>query len=248
LKGLDKSKLKAEWVEKAKKNAALEAVKHVKDGFVVGLGSGSTAAYAIKEIGRLIKQKQWHVLGVPTSHQAFQLAVDCGIPITTLDEHPKLNLTIDGADQIDPDLNLIKGMGGALTREKLVASASKQNIIIADETKLTKKLGTKQPVPLEVLPLAAVLVQTRIKQLKGKPVLRECKGKVGPVVTDNGNFILDVDFGPIPNPNELNKTLKLIPGVVETGLFIETADVVYVGTPTHVHMFKRKQLKATSSK
>ena len=241
MKGSDKSKLKAKWIEKAKKNAALEAVKHVKDGFVVGLGSGSTAAYAIKEIGRLIKQKKWHVLGVPTSHQAFQLAVDCGIPITTLDEHPRLNLTIDGADQIDPDLNLIKGMGGALTREKIVASASKQNIIIADETKLAKKLGTKQPVPLEVLPLAAVLIQTRIKQLKGKPVLRECEGKVGPVVTDNGNFILDVDFGPIPNPNELNKMLKLLPGVVETGLFIGTADIVYVGTTSHVHRFTRKK-------
>ena len=135
-----------------------------------------------------------------------------------------------------------------MAREKVVASASKQNIIIADETKLTKKLGTNQPVPIEVLPSAAVVVQTRIKQLKGKPVLRECEGKVGPVVTDNGNFILDVDFGPISNPNDLNKMLKLIPGVVETGLFVGTTDLVYVGTPTHVHRFKRKQLKAASSK
>jgi ribose 5-phosphate isomerase A len=247
LKDSGKSKPKAEtkeppaWLEKAKRNAALEAVKHVKDGFVIGLGSGSTAAYAIKEIGKLTRKNKWHILGVPTSHQAFQLAVKNRIPITTLDEHPRLNLTIDGADQIDPELNLIKGMGGALTREKLVASASKINVIIADEIKLTKKLGTNQRVPIEILPSATALVQTRIKQLKGKPVLRECKGKVGPAVTDNGNFIVDVDFGPIQNPSELNKMLKLLPGVVETGLFIGTTDVVYVGTPSHVHRFTRKK-------
>jgi ribose 5-phosphate isomerase A len=247
LKDSDKSKLKAEikeppaWLERAKKNAAHEAVEHVKDGFVVGLGSGSTAAYAIKEIGKVTRKNKWHILGVPTSHQAFQLAMKNHIPITTLDEHPRPNLTIDGADQIDPDLNLIKGMGGALTREKLVASASKMNITIADETKLTKKLGTNQPVPVEVLPPALAIVHTRIRQLKGTPVLRECKGKVGAAVTDNGNYILDVDFGPISNPNELNKTLKLLPGVVETGLFIATADIVYVGTPSHVHRFTRKK-------
>jgi ribose 5-phosphate isomerase A len=247
LKDLDKSKPKAKakeppaWLEKAKKNAALEAVEHIKDGFIVGLGSGSTAAYAIKEIGKITRKNKWHILGVPTSHQAFQLAVKNHIPITTLDEHPRLNLTIDGADQIDPDLNLIKGMGGALTREKLVASASRINIIIADETKLTKKLGTNQPVPIEVLPSAVAIVQTRIKQLKGNPILRECKGKVGPAVTDNGNFILDADFGPIPNPKELDKMLKLLPGVVETGLFIGISDIVYVGTPSHVHRFTRKK-------
>jgi len=248
LKDSDKSKPKAEtkqppvWLEKAKKNAALEAVEHVKDGFVIGLGSGSTAAYAIKEIGKLTRKNKWHILGVPTSQQAFQLALKNRIPITTLDEHPRLNLTIDGADQIDPELNLIKGMGGALTREKLVASASKLNIIIADETKLTKKLGTNQPVPVEVLPPALAVVQTRIKQLKGTPVLRECcQAKLGAAITDNGNYIIDADFGPIHNPHELNKLLKLLPGVVETGLFIDTADVVYVGTPSHVHRFTRKK-------
>lgn len=244
-KGWDKSKLKAkrkgaDWIENAKKNAALEAVKHVKDGFIVGLGSGSTAAYAIQELGKLIRQKSWRVLGVPTSHQAFLLAVKCGVSITTLNEHPRLDLTIDGVDQVDPDLNMIKGMGGALTREKIVASASKQNIIVADETKLTKKLGTNQPVPIEVLPFATTLVESRIKKMKGKPVLREVKGKVGPVVTDNGNFIVDADFGPIDAPGELNAKLKSIPGVVETGLFVGMANIVYVGTPTHVHRFKRK--------
>ena len=230
----------ADWIETAKKNAALEAVKHVKDGFIVGLGSGSTAAYALQEIGRMIHRKGWKVLGVPTSHQAFLLAVDCGIPITTLNEHPRLDLTIDGADQIDSELNMIKGMGGALTREKIVASASKQTIIVVDETKLTKKLGTNQPVPIEVLPFATALVESKIKKLKGKPILREGKGKAGPVITDNGNFILDADFGPIDAPGELNAKLKSISGVVETGLFVGMANIVYVGTPTHVHRFKRK--------
>jgi len=245
LKDWGKWKLRAKlkgigWIDRAKKNAALEAVKHVKDGFIVGLGSGSTASFAIQEIGRLIRQKGWRVLGVPTSHQAFLLAVNCGVSITTLNEHPRLDLTIDGVDQVDPDLNMIKGMGGALTREKIVASASQQNVIVADETKLTKKLGTNQSVPIEVLPFATALVESRIKKMKGKPVLREGKGKVGPIMTDNGNFIVDADFGPIDVPSELNFKLKSIPGVVETGLFIRMANIVYVGTPTHVHKFQRK--------
>jgi len=244
-RGWDKSRLKAkhsrtDWREDARKRAALEAVKHVKNGYAVGLGSGSTASYAIQEIGKVIRQKNWRILGVPTSHQAFLLAVDCGIPITTLNEHSRLDLTIDGVDQVDSDLNMIKGMGGALTREKIVASASKQNIIVADETKLTKKLGTNQSVPIEILPFATALVESRIKKMKGKPVLREGKGKVGPVVTDNGNFILDADFGPIDAPEKLNSQLKSIQGVVETGLFIRMANIVYVGTPTHVHRFERK--------
>ena len=228
------------WIEEAKRNAALEAVKHVKNGFVIGLGSGSTAAYAIQEIGRLIHQKNWKILGVPTSYQAFLLAVDNGISITTLNEHPKLDLTIDGADQVDPDLNLIKGMGGALTKEKIVALASKQNIIVTDETKLTKKLGTNQPVPIEVLPFAIALVESRIKKMKGNPILREGKGKVGPIITDNGNFIVDADFGPIDAPDKLNSELKSIPGLVETGLFINTADTVYIGTSKGVQKLERK--------
>lgn len=215
--------------EKAKRSAALEAAKQVQDGFTVGLGSGSTAAYAIEEIGRMIQRKGIHVLGVPTSHQAYMLAIKCGIPTTTLDQHPKLDLTIDGADQIDEHLNLIKGMGGALTREKIVASSSKQVIIVADETKLVERLGVNQPVPIEVLPFALSHVISKIQGYGGKPKLRESLGKVGPVVTDNGNFILDVDFGPIEKPGELDVWLKLIPGVVETGLFVGLANTVYVG-------------------
>jgi len=228
------------WREEAKKKASLEAVKHVKDDFTVGLGSGSTVAYAIQEIGKRIQQRKLRILGVPTSHQTMMLAVHCGIPMTTLNEHSQLDLTIDGADQIDRQLNLIKGMGGALTREKIVASATKQFVIVADETKLTEKLGANCAVPVEVLPFALPTVMLKMQEKGGKPVLREAKGKVGPVVTDNGNFIVDVDFGPINAPKELDSKLKSIPGVIETGLFVEMADVVYVGTPTTVERLERK--------
>jgi len=218
-----------DWIEKEKKNAALEAVKHVKDGFIVGLGSGSTAAYAIEEIGNRIKHEALHVLGVPTSYQALLLAVKHRIQITTLEEHPTLDLTIDGADQIDEELNLIKGMGGALAREKIVAFASKKLVIVADESKKVKVLGeNNHPVPIEVLPFATPIVMRKIKEIGGKPILREGTKKVGPVITDNGNVIIDVDFGIIHNPAELERKLKF-PGVVETGLFVKMANVVYLG-------------------
>jgi len=229
------------WREEAKKKASAEAVKHVKDGFTIGLGSGSTVAYAIQEIGKRIQQRKLRILGVPTSHQAMMLAVHCGIPITTLNEHPQLNLTIDGADQIDRHLDLIKGMGGALTREKIVASVAKQFVIVADETKLIEKLGANCAVPVEVLPFALPTVMLKMQEKGGKPVLREAKGKVGPVVTDNGNFIVDVDFGPINTPKELDSQLKSIPGIIETGLFVQMADIVYVGT--HVGTVQKLESK-----
>jgi len=228
------------WREEAKKKAAVEAAKLVQDGSVVGLGSGSTVAYAIQEIGRRIREEGLKVLGIPTSYQASMLAVENGIPLTTLNEHPKPDLAIDGADQIDPQLNLIKGMGGALTQEKVVGSAARRLVIVADETKMVEKLGTNQPVPVETLSFALTPVMLKIQEMGGKPLLREGKGKVGPVVTDNGNFILDVDFGPITEPKELNLKLKSIPGVIETGLFIGLADTVYVGTPTTVRRLRRK--------
>lgn len=234
-------KPKKDWVERVKKNAALEAVKHIKENFVVGLGSGSTAAYAIKEIGIRIKREGLKVLGVPTSYQAFTLAVKHGIQITTLEEHSRLDLTIDGADQIDKRLNLIKGMGGALTREKIVANASKKLIIIADERKKVKFLGENDhPVPIEVIPFAAKPVMLKLKEMGGSPMLREGKGKVGPVITDNGNVIIDTKFGLIHNPAELEFKLKNIPGVVETGLFVKMADIVYLGEASTVKKIERK--------
>jgi len=222
---------KPDWIEAAKKRAAKKAVRHVKDGFVIGLGSGSTAAYAIQEIAKMVQRKNWHVYGVPTSYQAFLLAVDCGIPTTTLNEHRELDLTIDGVDQVDPKLNMIKGMGGALAREKIVASASKLNTIVADETKLVKKLAAhNHPVPVEVLPFAVGSVESKLRKMGARPIVRVGKGKVGPVVTDNGNLILDVWTDPLDSPEEMDLKLKSVPGVVETGLFIGIADIVYVGT------------------
>jgi len=230
-----------ELAEAAKRKAALAAVKHVKDGFVVGLGSGSTAAYAIEALGERIKREKLSLLAVPTSYQAFLLAVKCGIAVTTLDEHPVIDVTIDGADQIDAKLNLIKGMGAALAREKIVASASKMNIIIADESKKVRVLGEKgHPVPVEVLPFAITTVKRRIEAVGGKAVLREGKGKLGPVITDNGNAIIDASFGPIDNVAELEKKLKMISGVVETGLFVDLADIAYVGTASAVEKIERK--------
>lgn len=235
-------KPKETWIEEAKRKAAVEAVKHVKDCFIVGLGSGSTAAYAIKALGERIRRERLSVLGVPTSYQAFLLAVKHRIAVTTLEEHPTINLTIDGADQIDAELNLIKGMGGALAREKIVASASKQNIIIADENKKVKVLGENdRPVPIEVLPFAISLVKRRIEEIGGKPVLREGKGKVGPVITDNGNVVIDACFGPIEKPAALEKRLKMVTGVVETGLFVGLADIAYLGTSSAVEKIERKR-------
>ncbi len=233
---------KSEWIEKAKKNAALRAVEQVKDKFIVGLGSGSTAAYAIEEIGNRIKHERLHVFGVPTSYQAFMLAVKCGIPITTLEEHSTIDLTIDGADQIDQKMNLIKGMGGALTREKIIAFSSKMLVIVADETKKVKVLGENDhPVPMEVLSFVAPVVMRKIKEIGGKPVLREGIKKVGPVITDNGNIIIDANFGLIRKPAELESRLKGIPGVVETGLFVEMANVIYLGKRSGVEKLVKKE-------
>jgi ribose 5-phosphate isomerase A len=227
------------WRETAKKRAAAEAVKLVKDGFVLGLGAGTTTAYAVREIGRRIKEEHIRVLGVPSSNQTSQLARSCGIPLTTLDEHPSLDLDIDGADQIDRDLNLIKGMGGALAKEKIVASASKAFVIVADETKLTDVLGRNQPLPVEVLPFALPLVSSKMKRLGGQPVLKMSKDESGPFVTDNGNYILNVDFGVMENPRQLSTTLKSILGVIETGLFLGMVDAVYIGTKTGVKMLQK---------
>jgi ribose 5-phosphate isomerase A len=233
-------KANLEPLHQAKRNAALAAVKHVEDGFIVGLGSGSTAAFAIEALGERVKREKLRLMGIPTSYQAFLLAVQWGIPITTLDEHPQVDVTIDGADQITPELNLIKGMGAALAREKIVAAASKLNIIIADEQKKVKLLGEKnQGVPVEVLPFAISLAKRKITAIGGNPLLREGKGKLGPTITDNGNAILDSYFGEILAPAELDVKVKMIPGVVETGFFVGLTDIAYIGTEDAVEKIEK---------
>lgn len=228
-----------DWREDAKRRAAVEAVKHVKDGYVVGLGSGSTVEYAIKELGAVISKQELDILGVPTSYHTMMIAIENRIPLTSLDENPDLDIAIDGADQIDFNLNMIKGGGAALTREKIVDSAARQLVIIVDETKLTDMLGKKCPVPIEVLPFASSRVMRRLHELGGKPALRKTAGKIGPLITDNGHFILDVDFGPIKDPQKLESQLKLIPGIIETGLFIGMTDIAYIGCKTGFKILKR---------
>ncbi len=236
-------KVNLDPVQEAKQRAALEAVKHVKDGFIVGLGSGSTAAFAIEALGARIKREKMRVMGIPTSYQAFLLAVECEIPITTLDEHQQIDVTIDGADQVTPELFLIKGMGAALAREKIVAAASNLNIIIADEKKKVKVLGeNNQSVPIEVLPFALSLVKRKIIEAGGKPVLREGKGKLGPVITDNGNAIFDSYFGEVAKPAELEVKLKMTPGIVETGFFVGLTDIAYIGTISAVERIEKIKL------
>ncbi|UCE97000.1 MAG: ribose 5-phosphate isomerase A [Candidatus Bathyarchaeota archaeon] len=219
--------------------AAVHATKHIADGYTVGLGSGTTAAYAIQELGKRIREKKLQIHGIPTSNQSFLLAVEYKIPTTSLNEHPRPDVTIDGADQVDEELNMIKGIGGALAREKIVAFASKMNVTVVDETKMTKNLGVNQPIPIEVLPFALSTTIKTLRELDSNPVLREAKRKLGPVITDNGNFIIDTSFGQIDKPKELNQTLKAIPGIVETGLFVGMANIVYIGGRETVKKLER---------
>jgi len=228
------------WVDDAKKRAAESAAAYVKSGYTIGLGSGSTAIYAIHVIGhRLRSGKVTGILGVPTSFQAASEAEKAGIPITNLYNKPVLDLAIDGADQINEELDVIKGGGGALLREKIVASASKKYIIVADETKLVENLGCGFPLPIEVLPFALGTVLRKVEELCGKVVVREGPGKVGPVITDNGNFVIDADFGEISNPFRLEGDLKKIPGVLETGLFLGLVDIACIGKKTEVETLRR---------
>ena len=229
------------WRNTAKRSAALEAVKWVRDGQIIGLGTGSTIFYALEEMGQRIKKGNLQVQGVSTSSQSSRLATKFCIPLVTLNECPRIDIAIDGADQVDPNFNLIKGMGGALTREKIVASAANKVIIVVDETKMTPCLGQHQVVPVEILPFAEQYICQRLKKL-AKQISRRTTSASQPYITDNHNYILDVDFGEINDPESLEQTIKNLPGVIEVGLFINMADVICVGTRTTVEI----QDKSTS--
>jgi ribose 5-phosphate isomerase A len=235
-------KLSTDPITLQKQKAALEAVKHIHDRYIVGLGSGSTAAFAIEALGERVKAEGTKIMGIPSSYQAFELAVQHGIQVTTLEEHPVIDVTIDGADQLTPELYLIKGGGAALAREKIVASASKVNIIIADVAKKAPYLGSNnQFVPVEVIPFALSSVKRKLQDLGGKVTVREAKGKLGPIITDNGNVVADVVFGEIKYPAELNVHLKMIPGVAETGIFVGLTDIAYLGTADGVEKITAKR-------
>jgi ribose 5-phosphate isomerase A len=227
-------------VSEAKANAVRSAIKLIPKQGAIGLGSGSTVALLAKELGRQISEGRTNVAVVPTSYQAYQLAVEYRIPLTNLDLNPGLLLTIDGADEVDSQLNLTKGGGGALFQEKIVAAASERLVIIIDESKLVENLGTKFPIPIEVLPFSLGFVRKRIDKMGITPTIRESQGKLGPIVTDNGNFILDLKFSkPIGDLASMATELKMIPGVVETGLFVGMADEVHVGTATKSYILRR---------
>ncbi|AGB39751.1 ribose-5-phosphate isomerase RpiA [Natronococcus occultus] len=215
----------------AKRRAGERAAEDVEDGFVVGLGTGSTTAHAIAAIGRAVDDGL-DVRGIATSFQSRQLALEEGIPLTELDAVPGVDLAIDGADRVledgDARGTLIKGGGAAHTREKLVDASADRFVVVADPSKLTDRLEAS--VPVAVLPEAHTVVAERIGELGGEATLRDAQQKDGPVVTDNGNLVLDCAFGPIEDPAALAERLSALPGVVEHGLFVDCADATYVGT------------------
>ena len=221
----------------AKRLAGEAAATLVKSGMVVGLGTGSTVAWTIKRLGERVKEEGLDFWGVPTSFQAENLAIASGIKLTTLNSHPILDLAIDGADQVDHNLFVIKGGGAAHTREKVVACSARRFVIVADESKYVERLA--HPVPVEVLPFAFRLVERRLLELSGKPVLRLGKMKDGPVITDNGNFVMDADFGVIEDPRGLATKISPIPGVVEHGIF-DNLDELYLAREDGVERIGRK--------
>jgi ribose 5-phosphate isomerase A len=216
--------------------AARAAVDLVKSGSIVGLGSGSTAAYAVRFLAERIRDGL-KTIGIPTSKQTQHLAEQLGIPLATLDERPKIDIDIDGADEIDPQLNLIKGGGGAFLREKIVASVSRRFIVIGDSAKQVKRLG-KFPLPVEVVPFAQSLIKPQIEALGAKVSLRNY-AYGNPYVTDEGHHILDCTFGEIAEPAALAEKLCHIPGVVEHGLFIGMAELALIGKDGKVVQLRR---------
>jgi ribose 5-phosphate isomerase A len=203
--------------------AARASLRFVRDGMTLGLGTGSTAAYVVRFLGEQVKAGL-RIRGIPTSVHTGELAASLGIPLTTLDEVQQIDVDIDGADEFDPQLHLIKGGGGALLREKIIASASRQVVILADSSKQVAVLG-KFPLPVEVIPFAQPLVAKRITAL-GATVKMRKDAKGNAFVTDEGHHILDCSFGKIPDPPALARKLSDMPGVVEHGLFINLASVV----------------------
>lgn len=227
-------------MSQTKLNAAKSAIEKIPKTGPIGLGSGSTVAIFAKELGQRLSKGENDICVVPSSYQAYQLAIEHNIPLTNLDINPELVLTVDGADEVDKNLNLTKGGGGALFQEKIVASASKKLIIIVDESKLVDKLASRFLIPVEVFPFSLGVVLKKIKSMGIEPIVRQAEKKMGPVVTDNGNFIVDLKFPkPIDDPATVAIDLKMIPGVVETGLFIGMTDEVHVGKENKAYIITK---------
>jgi len=224
-----------------KQQAADQAVALVQSGMMLGLGSGSTALLALRRLAEMLQTGQLRdIMGVPTSLQIEQEARRLKLPLTTLEDHPLLDLTIDGADEVDPNLNLIKGGGGALLREKIVAQASRREIIIVDASKLAPVLGTRWPVPVEVIPFGWRSQAEYIVSLGAQVTLRQQNGVT--FHSDQGNLILDCHFGPIANAYELAARLKARTGIVEHGLFLDLASTVIVAGADGIRQIDKASL------
>jgi ribose 5-phosphate isomerase A len=224
--------------DELKQKAAHVAAGFVESGMVVGLGTGSTTQFAIERLGELIRCGRLRdIVGIPSSLRTEKAARELGIPLTNFDLHPQIDVTIDGADEVDPDLNRIKGGGGALLREKVLAQASRRNIIIVDQSKLAPRLGTKWALPVEVIPFARATEERFMTSIGATVTLRSKDGR--PVATDQGNLLLDAAFGPMGNPAAIAEQLNSRAGIVEHGLFLGLAHDVIVAGKDGIRHLKR---------
>jgi ribose 5-phosphate isomerase A len=223
-----------------KKFAATHAARLIQDGMAVGIGTGSTMSLVIEESGRRMQEEGIKFVAVPTSFQSRILCMKLGIPVREMQDASRLDLAIDGADEVDPNLDLIKGGGAALTREKITAAMSQHFVVVVDESKLVAKLGSSFAIPLEFLPVAQGYVERTIRDLGGEPTLRLGVAKDGPVVTDNGQFIFDVRFAATADLRAIDRALHHTPGVIETGLFFDMAKQVLVGCGSPDNLQLRK--------
>jgi ribose 5-phosphate isomerase A len=219
-----------------KRQAAIVAVDEIRDGMIVGLGTGSTASWFIRELGESVRNGL-KVLAIPTSEASNRLATDVGIPLTNFKDHPVIDVTVDGADEVSPQLDLVKGLGGALVREKIVAHASRRVVIVVDETKLVERLGSRAVIPVEVIPFAADLVMRQLSEWGGGPQIRHKDGT--PFVSDNGNFVIDWRRDPIDHPSAHETQIKKITGVIDSGLFCGVANFVIVAGATGIRKLVR---------
>jgi ribose 5-phosphate isomerase A len=226
--------------EALKRAAAERAAEWIRDGMTVGLGTGSTVRHLLDVIAERRAAGEWRdIVGIPTSEDTAGRARRLGIPLATLDERPRVDVTIDGADEVDPELRLIKGLGAALLREKIVAAASRELVIVADASKVVDRLGTKAPLPVEVDPFGAAIQPEFLRALGAEPVLRVRDGQ--PVVTDGGNRIYDCRFADgIADPEALEATLALRPGIIDSGLFLGMATAVVVAAAEGVQVRTRE--------
>ena len=223
--------------ERMKQLACQRAAQEVQDGMVLGLGTGTTVYYFLQELGRMVREGL-RIAGVPTSLQTTQLATQLAIPLTTLDAHPDLDLAVDGADEVDDDLNLIKGAGGALLREKIVAASAARFLVVVDDSKIVRQLGARFPVPVEVVPFGHIPATRALEGLGARVALR--RGAEGRMrLSDNGNYLLDCHFGPIADPVALQQQLLAIPAVIDSGLFIDMTDTVLIGHAEGVRWLDR---------